>query len=103
MKHSIFVKFIAVLLTAISLVAAIGGVLGIIAMESSNLYVDGVDKIRDNEYRAIADAVAIALHTPVGVLLHTGDFKIDFTPVGPGAEYEKLAELGQKGLLCGPS
>lgn len=58
MKHSIFVKFIAVLLTAISLVAAIGGVLGIIAMESSNLYVDGVDKIRDNEYRAIADAVA---------------------------------------------
>ena len=49
MKHSIFLKFIAVLLTAFSLVVATGGVFGIVAMESANLYVDGVDKIQDNE------------------------------------------------------
>ncbi len=58
MKHSIFLKFIAVLLTAFSLVVATGGVFGIVAMESANLYVDGVDKIQDNEYLSIADSVA---------------------------------------------
>lgn len=49
---------------------------------------------------SIPDAYAIVFTTNLGVIMHTGDFKIDFTPVGPQAEYEKLASLGQKGVLC---
>lgn len=49
---------------------------------------------------SIPDAYAIVFTTSLGIIMHTGDFKIDFTPVGPQAEYEKLANLGQKGVLC---
>ena len=49
---------------------------------------------------SIPDSFALVFTTDLGIIMHTGDFKIDFTPVGPGAEYDKLAELGQKGLLC---
>lgn len=48
---------------------------------------------------SIPDMFGIVFDTPHGKLFHTGDFKIDFTPVGPGAEYEKLAALGSEGLL----
>lgn len=50
---------------------------------------------------SIADSVAIAIHTPVGVILHTGDFKIDYTPIGGVlADLPRLAELGKKGVLA---
>ena len=49
---------------------------------------------------SIPDMFGIVLRTPQGTLFHTGDFKIDFTPVGPPAEYDKLAVLGSEGLLC---
>ena len=49
---------------------------------------------------SIPDSFAIVFTTELGTIMHTGDFKIDFTPVGPQAEYEKLAALGQKGVLC---
>ena len=48
---------------------------------------------------SIPDSFAIALKTKHGVILHTGDFKVDFTPVGPNAEYEKLTRLGNEGVL----
>ncbi len=49
---------------------------------------------------SIADAVALALHTPVGVVIHTGDFKIDYTPIqGKAFDLARLAELGKKGVL----
>lgn len=49
---------------------------------------------------SIPDAYAIVFTTDLGVIMHTGDFKIDLTPVGPAAEYEKLSALGTKGVLC---
>ena len=57
-----------------------------------------VEFIRVNH--SIPDAVAMAIHTPLGVVLHTGDFKIDQTPVdGQVTQFSKLAELGNQGVL----
>jgi len=49
---------------------------------------------------SIPDSVALAIHTAVGTIVHTGDFKIDFTPIkGEVMDFHKLAELGSKGVL----
>ena len=49
---------------------------------------------------SIPDASAIAVHTPYGVIFHTGDFKIDQTPVdGKLINFQRIAELGHKGVL----
>ncbi len=49
---------------------------------------------------SIADSVALAIHTPVGVVLHTSDFKIDYTPIeGDPIDLARIAELGKKGVL----
>ena len=50
---------------------------------------------------SIADSFSVAIHTPIGVIIHTGDFKIDHTPVdGEHFDLQKLAEHGEKGVLC---
>ncbi len=50
---------------------------------------------------SIVDAAALAIFTPVGTLIHTGDFKIDYTPVfGDPADLTRFAELGKKGVLA---
>ena len=57
-----------------------------------------VEFIKTNH--SIADSVAIAIHTPLGVVLHTGDFKIDYTPIdGEMMDFGRLGELGRKGVL----
>ena len=49
---------------------------------------------------SIPDAIAIAITTPIGIIIHTGDFKIDHTPVdGQVTEFNKFAEYGDKGVL----
>lgn len=58
-----------------------------------------VEYIRNTH--SIADSCTVAIHTPVGVVIHTGDFKIDHTPVdGEYFDFQKLAEYGEKGVLC---
>lgn len=49
---------------------------------------------------SIADAVALAITTPLGVIIHTGDFKIDYTPIGGEvADLQRFAQLGKEGVL----
>lgn len=58
-----------------------------------------VEFIRSNH--SIADAVALAIHTPEGVIIHTGDFKIDCTPIaGSMIDLGRLGELGREGVLA---
>ena len=50
---------------------------------------------------SIPDAVALGIHTPVGTIIHTGDFKIDYTPIDDERmDFGRLAELGNKGVLA---
>ena len=49
---------------------------------------------------SIPDAISIAIHTPIGTVIHTGDFKFDQTPVdGQVTQFSKFAQLGDKGVL----
>lgn len=58
-----------------------------------------VEFIRTNH--SIPDAVALAIHTPIGVVLHTGDFKIDTTPIqGEMIDLTRIGELGKAGVLA---
>ncbi len=58
-----------------------------------------VEFIRTNH--SIVDAAALAIFTPVGTIVHSGDFKVDYTPVfGDPIDLQRFAELGKKGVLA---
>ena len=67
--------------------------------QSINLGCFRVEFIRTNH--SISDAAALAIFSPVGTVVHTGDFKVDFTPVsGETIDLERFGELGKKGVLA---
>jgi ribonuclease J len=58
-----------------------------------------VEFIRTNH--SIVDAAALAIYSPAGIVVHTGDFKVDYTPVfGDAIDLQRFAELGKKGVLA---
>jgi len=67
--------------------------------QSINLGCFRIEFIRTNH--SIADSAAFAIFTPAGTIVHTGDFKIDFTPVfGDAIDLQRFGELGKKGVLA---
>lgn len=63
--------------------------------QSINLGGFRVEFIKTNH--SIADASALAIYTPAGVIVHTGDFKIDYTPLfGDSIDLQRFADLGKK-------
>ena len=67
--------------------------------QSVNLGCFRVEFIRTNH--SIVDAASLAIFTPAGVIVHTGDFKIDYTPIfGDSADLQRFGELGKKGVLA---
>ena len=67
--------------------------------QSVNLGQFRVEFIRINH--SIADAAALAIFTPVGTIVHTGDFKVDYTPMfSDTIDLQRFAELGKKGVLA---
>lgn len=58
-----------------------------------------IEFIRTNH--SIADAASLAIYTPAGILVHTGDFKVDYTPVfGDMIDLQRFGEIGKKGVLA---
>jgi len=67
--------------------------------QSINLGQFRVEFIKTNH--SIVDAAALAIYSPAGVVVHTGDFKVDYTPVfGDAIDLPRFAELGKKGVLA---
>ena len=67
--------------------------------QSINLGQFRVEFIKTNH--SIVDAAALAIYSPAGTVVHTGDFKVDYTPVfGDAIDLQRFAELGKKGVLA---
>jgi len=67
--------------------------------QSINLGCFRIEFVRTNH--SIADAAALAIFTPEGVIFHTGDFKVDYTPVfGSPIDLQRIGEIGKKGVLA---
>ena len=67
--------------------------------QSINLGAFRVEFIKTNH--SIVDASALAIYSPAGIVVHTGDFKVDYTPVfGDAIDLQRFAEIGKKGVLA---
>ena len=67
--------------------------------QSVNLGCFRIEFIKTNH--SIQDAAALAIYSPAGIVVHTGDFKVDYTPVfGDAIDLQRFAEIGKKGVLA---
>ncbi|MBQ2257716.1 MAG: ribonuclease J, partial [Lachnospiraceae bacterium] len=67
--------------------------------QNINLGCYRIEFIKTNH--SIVDAAALAIYSPAGIVVHTGDFKVDYTPVyGDAIDLQRFAELGKKGVLA---
>lgn len=67
--------------------------------QSINLGKFRIEYIKTNH--SIVDAAALAIYSPAGIVVHTGDFKVDYTPVyGDSIDLQRFAEIGKKGVLA---
>ncbi len=67
--------------------------------QSINLGQFRIEFIKTNH--SIVDAAALAIYSPAGVVVHTGDFKVDYTPVfGDAIDLQRFAEIGKRGVLA---
>ena len=67
--------------------------------QSINLGQFRIEFIKTNH--SIVDAAALAIYSPAGTVIHTGDFKVDYTPVfGDAIDLQRFAEIGRKGVLA---
>ena len=67
--------------------------------QSINLGKFRIEFIKTNH--SIQDASALAIYSPAGIVVHTGDFKVDYTPVfGDAIDLQRFAEIGKKGVLA---
>ena len=67
--------------------------------QSINLGQVRIEFIKTNH--SIVDAAALAIYSPAGIVVHTGDFKVDYTPVfGDAIDLQRFAEIGKKGVLA---
>ena len=67
--------------------------------QSINLGKFRIEFIKTNH--SIADASALAIYSPAGIVVHTGDFKVDYTPVfGDAIDLQRFGEIGKKGVLA---
>ena len=67
--------------------------------QSINLGQFRIEFIKTNH--SIQDAAALAIYSPAGIVVHTGDFKVDYTPVyGDAIDLQRFAEIGKKGVLA---
>ena len=67
--------------------------------QSINLGCFRIEFIKTNH--SIQDASALAIYSPAGIVVHTGDFKVDYTPVyGDAIDLQRFAEIGKKGVLA---
>ena len=67
--------------------------------QSINLGKLRIEYIKTNH--SIVDAAALAIYSPAGTVIHTGDFKVDYTPVyGDAIDLQRFAEIGKKGVLA---
>ena len=68
--------------------------------ENDIIKFDNIDITFFRTNHSIPDSFGIKITTPVGNIVHTGDFKFDFSPTGNDSNYQKMAKIGEEGVLC---